>query len=136
MPTVSLDMTRTWITLASDPDGYAIKCGSTQPSAVDVPLEGEIRYYAGGRNQAAIRDAEAKTLNYTLLHLSPADKDMLVAWRGKTVLLRTVEGEREFVVYFNCPYRRVLHSRPEDASAEVTFDAEVTFSRVTYSEAV
>lgn len=136
MPTVTLDMARTWITLASDPSGYAIVCGSTQASGIDVPVEAELRFFAGNRTQAAVRDAEGKTLAYTLMHISPTDRDKLVAWRGQTVLIRTVDGEREYTVYFNPTYKRVLHSQPEDGSAIFTFDAEVSFLRVTYVEAV
>lgn len=135
MPTVSLAINRVWITDPDDPGGDVLICGSTQPSTISVALEGDLRHYAGGRSRASVRDQDDKTVPLTLVHLSPADLVLLVAWRGRTVLLRTMDGEREFVVYSEVPYRRFIGTTPsDDPDGIVTYDVEMTFFRVSYNE--
>lgn len=134
---VTLVGTRCWVTLASDTDGPAVICGSQQSSGVDAPLDGEVRHYAGNRAQAIVRDQDDRTLALTLKHLSRGDRDLLLAWRGQVVLVRTMDAERFFAVYFNAPYRRVLRTTPEDGSdGDVTYDMDIAFQRVSWKESV
>jgi hypothetical protein len=137
MYTAGITSERLWLTLASAPDGDAIVCGSNQTSAIDVPLDGEVRHYAGNRTQAVVRDQDDLTLPLTLRHLSITQLSLLRTWRGKIVLVRTMEGERFFAVYFNCAYKRVLFTTPDDDPTDiVTYDADISLQRVSYNEAV
>lgn len=132
----TITATRAWITLAEDPDGTAIICGTRQTSPIDSGLDGEVVYYAGGRSQPAVYDQDLTTAHYTLAHLSPDQLLQIRSWRGKVVLLRTVEGERLFGTYFAAPYSRDLFTTPEDDSAEVTFDVDIELQQVSYNEEV
>jgi hypothetical protein len=131
MYTASLDIDRCWITLASDPSGPAVVCGTRQSSPADAVLDGELRHYAGNRVRAAVRDQDDLTLPLTLVWLSSMDKDQIVSWRGQPVLVRTMEGERFYAVYFSAPYHRALHT-----STGTSFNIDVSFQRVTFDESV
>lgn len=133
---ITLGTTRTWITDPTAPGGASVVCGSVQQSPTSVPLDGDIRHYAGGRTQGVVRDQDDKILSYQLVFLSPTALAQLIAWRGRTVLLRTFEAERVFAVYYDCPYSRALNSSDDVPSAGITFTAAVTFTRVSYTEAV
>jgi hypothetical protein len=137
VPTVSLDIDRCWITLADDLDGDAIVCGSTQTTPGDSQLDGDLRHYAGNRVRAVIRDQDDRTLTYTLRHLSPTEFEKLKSWRGRVVLLRTMDGQRIFCVYSNPQDHRVIGTTPDDDPDGIaTFDVDVIFFRVTFDEAV
>lgn len=133
---VSVETDRSWVTLADDPSGPAIVCGTRQGSSAGSTLDGEVRSYAGGRTRAVIRDQDSRTRPLTLRHLSPSELDRLMDWRGRVVLLRTTDGERMFCVYFSVGDRPMLRTTPEDGSDNVTYDADVTFTRVSYDESV
>jgi len=133
----TLTGTRLWITLAGVADGTAVVCGTQQSQAVDTPLDGEVRHYAGNRIQGVIRDQDDKSMPLTLRHLSTTDRDQLIAWRGQVVLVRTIESERFFAVYYNVPYRRMLGTTPDDGSTDgVTYDVDLVFQKVSWNEAV
>lgn len=135
MPTVSLAISRCWITLASDLDGDRVISGTVQNTPAAVPKDGDLRHYAGGRSRYSVRDQDDLTLTYTFIHVSPADIVQLLAWRGETVLLRTMDGQRAFCAYQDVPYDRSIGSVPDDdPNGIVTYDAEIQFLRVTYNE--
>lgn len=135
MYTVTVDADRMWISDPADPSSY-VQCGTRQSSPADNPLDGEVRYYAGGRAQGVVRTQDVYTRPLTLAHLSQADQEQVTAWRGKVVLVRTVEGSRFFAVYFNATVQRVLRTNPENGYEDYTFDVDVTFTRVSYDESV
>lgn len=135
MPTVSLAISRCWITDPSDPTGDRVVCGSVETSPVLNPADGELQQFAGNRSRPVVRDQTAQQLPYTLVRLSPADVQQLLDWRGRVLLLRTMDGQRAFSVYFDVPYRRFIGTIPDDdPDGIVTYDADLTFNRVSYSE--
>jgi hypothetical protein len=137
MYTGILDVDRAWITLASDPSGASVICGTKQVSATGAPIDGEVIHYAGKRAQAAVYDQDDRAPHYTLSHLSWDQLQQILLWRGQVVLFRTVDGGRVFGVYFDCPYTRSLFTTPPDGTeGTTTFDAEVQFYSVTYNEEV
>lgn len=136
MYTISIEADRAWLVEAANPTGAAVVCGTSQTTAGSATLDGDFRYYAGGRVGVAVRDQDLRQLPLTLKHLSPAERDQIEAWRGVTLLLRTVDGAVMFCSYLSISDKRVLRTTPDDESDNVTYDVDVTFTRVSFDEAV
>lgn len=132
---VELEASRAWLTDPTDPGGTAIVCGTRDTDGPTSTLDGELRYFAGGLIEGIARDQDDWNSTVTLAHLSPADKDRVLQWRGRPLLWRTVDGERRFVFFVQANVKRLLRTTPEDGSGgEVTFDVQVTFGQVSVDE--
>ena len=59
-------------------------------------LDGEVRYYAGGRARVITSAKDARTYPLTLQWLTVTDVDLLTSWRGRVLLLRDGLGRRVF----------------------------------------
>ena len=93
-------------------------------------LDGDVRYYAGGRARVITSPRDARTYPLTLQWLTTADVDLLTSWRGRVVLLRDGLGRRVFGSFFSVStVDRYLVGGWRSV-------ATLTFTEVTYSEAV
>jgi hypothetical protein len=110
-------------------------CGSAQSSGLTDTLDGEVRYYAGGLAEPSVRSQDSRSYPITLKHLSSVQVAQVRAWRGTTLIVRSVDGERFFATYFAIAPRRVLRTTPEDGTPEqVTYDVDIEFTRVSFDE--
>jgi hypothetical protein len=64
-------------------------------------LDGDVRYYAGGRARVITSQRDARTYPLTLTQLTVADVDLLMLWRGRVVLARDGLGRRVFGTFFS-----------------------------------
>lgn len=127
--------TRTWITDVID--GSSIQVGTRQTSGPSLALTGAVRYFAGNFAAAASIDQDVHTRTYTIAHISAADASWLYTRRGKTVLVRTYDGERFFAVYFTTSPLRHIGTTPDvDDGSGVTYDTDIEFTEVSYDESV
>lgn len=66
-------------------------------------LDGEVRYYAGGRARVITSPRDERTYPLTLQWLTVAEVDLLLSWRGRVLLLRDGLGRRVFGTFFAVP---------------------------------
>lgn len=93
-------------------------------------LDGDVRYYAGGRARVVTSPKDVRTYPLTLQWLTAADVDLLMAWRGRVVLLRDGLGRRVFGTFLSVATAdRYLVG---GWASVVT----LTFTEVTYDETV
>jgi len=64
-------------------------------------LDGDVRYYAGGRARVITSARDARTYPLTLTQLTVADVDLLTSWRGRVLLLRDGLGRRVFGTFLS-----------------------------------
>jgi hypothetical protein len=85
--------------------------------------------------EGVARQQDTKVIQLTLKHLSATQRAQVIAWRGKPVLLRTVEGERTFGFYLGVTQQRLLRTTPDDGTTDtVTYDLGITFNRISFDE--
>lgn len=126
----------TQITDPTQPGDLGVTCGSQmQDGAYTDTLDGDVRVFPGGLVEGIGRPDDQLTMQITFMHLSAADAAKIRAWRGKTVLIRTADGERIFAFYIQTQTTRRLRttSSPDDGTG-VTFDISTTAARVTFDE--
>jgi hypothetical protein len=133
MYTTQLSTDRTWISDPMDPGGASIVCGS-RAEAISDALDGDTYYYAGGLVEGTARPQDTRTYPVVLAHLSAAAYAQFLVWRGRTVLVRTIDGERFFGYYLSMETDRVLRTTPDDDIGTTTYDVSITFTRVSFDE--
>ena len=83
-----------WLTDVADP---TVSVQASSPEREETAhLDGEVRFYAGGRRRVITSMSDARTYPLTLQWLTPADVDQLRSWRGRVLLLRDSLGRRVF----------------------------------------
>ena len=93
-------------------------------------LDGAVRFYAGGRARVITTANRSAAFPLTLQLLSDADLDLLASWAGRLLLLRDGAGRRTFGTFLSLDVTDYWD--PEGT----LHDASLTFTELTYSEAV
>jgi hypothetical protein len=130
---VSISQDLTWINDPTDPTNI-VQCGSNISSGITDSLDGDVRYYAGGRVEGWSRNKDARTMQIMLRHLGAKDAQLIRDWRGIPVLIRTTEGERFFGFYLETTTQRLLRTTPDDGVGTTTWDISLTVTRVSFDE--
>lgn len=141
MPTYAfLPSSRCVIVDPAFPYNRSVSCGTvSQSGGWTEQLDGEIVYYAGGLVGAQTYEQDIVTRAITLRHLSAPDVQVLRGWRGRTILFRFADGEKLFGTYFQISVKPLYQTTPADgdlSNGNLTFDVDLSISRVSYSEAV
>jgi hypothetical protein len=130
---VSIAQDLTWVNDPTDPTNVVV-CGSNLSQGIDDQLDGDVRYYAGGRVEGWSRNKDARTMSIVLRHLGASDRQQIIDWRGVPVLIRTTEGERFFVFYLDANSQRWLRTTPDDGVGTTTWDVTLSVTRVSFDE--
>lgn len=133
--TTIVDFSRAWLSDPADPTDNPLVCGTqrTTGDATDA-IDGEVRYFAGDQSQLVSRTTETRTVPVTLRVLTPAQFAQIKSWKGKVLLLRTAQGEKMFGGYLALTYKPYLRTSVGDDGR--AFDVALTFTEISYSEAV
>lgn len=127
---ITLPGTLAWLTDPLDPGGDAVQCGTRRPQPLTDTTDGELVLFAGGRAEMAVYDAEQVNMPLTFAALNGTQLAQLRTWKGRTLLLRTIDGARLYGAYLTVAQTTYLLASP------VLYDAEVMFQAVTYSDTV
>lgn len=125
----SVDSVRAWLVDPTDPTANPLSFGTRTSTDPALSIDGEYRQYSNGASQMVAYATQTSTVAYVLVNLDRAARIQIEQWRGKTLLLRTVDGDRWFVSYLGIsPHRRLR------TSSGVRYDVSITFSIVSYDE--
>lgn len=128
MSTIDVVFDDVWLTDVTNP---AVSINAHSPErAAQATLDGEVRYYAGGRARSITSARDARTYPLTLTGLSVEDVDLLTSWRGRVLLLRDGLGRRVFGTF----HGRDISDRYVVGGWRST--ATLTFTELTYDESV
>lgn len=127
MTAVNVTLTKGWLTDVADPTQsiHAPFLARGLSSSVD----GGVRTYAGGRVRI-ITSARSTQSHPIEFRLSAEHVTQLLAWRGRLLLLRDLQGTRVFGSFFQVD---VADTRMQ---GQLQYLASLTLTQVTYSEAV
>lgn len=127
----SVSASLAWLVDPADPSTAPLTFGTRTNSDPSLNVDGDYRQYSNGASQIVVYETQTSTVAYTLVGLTRDQRVQLENWRGKTLLLRTVDGDRWFVAYLGIsPHRRLR------TSAGVRYDVSITFNIVSYDESV
>jgi hypothetical protein len=126
----TLTATLAWLTDPLDPGGDSVQCGTRRPQPLTDTTDGELVLFAGGRAEMAVYDAEQVNMPVVFAALTGAQLAQVKAWKGRTLLLRTIDGARLYGAYLAVAQTTYLLASP------VVYDAEVMFQAVSYSDTV
>lgn len=129
MTIASLTGTRTWLTDPLTPGGAAVVCGSRRDGQAADAIDGELVQYAGFRTELESYDSGTLTLPITFAGLTGAQLAQITAWKGRTLLLRTIDGQRYYGGYLAVSVTTYLLAGP-------LYDASVQFQTVSYTDTV
>lgn len=136
MYTVILPMTRAWLLDPLNPT-VTISCGSRAPQDTTDDIDGEIRQYAGNKAQIVTRTSTALIRPITFAALTAAQYEQISAWKGRLLLLRTVDGRRIYGGYFSIAKRRYYNATVDFGATNAIYDATANFTQVNgYVESV
>lgn len=127
MTTVNVVMVGTWISDAVDPTQ------SVQAFKVDRKKQdtkgGQFRDYAGGRTRIITTASDTSTSAVTFRSVSEADKNTLLDFRGRVLLLRDPLGWRRFGSYLSA-------DTVQTGKGLSLYDVSFMFTEVTFDESV
>lgn len=128
MTTVMLTIEDVWLTDVADPS-VSVRAASPERSS-EVELDGEVRFYAGGRRRVITSARDTAKYPLTLQWLTDAQVATLTGWRGRVLLLRDAFGRRVFGSYLALDVKDVY---VDGGRASIV---SLTFTELTYSDAV
>jgi hypothetical protein len=132
--TVIVAATRAWLTDPLDPGGASVQCGTRRDGPLADVQDGELLVFAGNRSELVTYDTGSVTLPLTFAFLTPAQYAQVLLWRGRTLLLRTIDGLRYFGGYLSIN-QGAFYRGGGDGTAPF-YDAGVTFLGTTYTDTV
>lgn len=132
MPTTLLAATRAWLTDPLDPGGASVQCGTRRDGQLATTVDGELLVFAGNRSELVTYDTGSVTLPITFAYLTPAQFAQIQAWIGRTLLLRTIDGQRYYGGFLAVGQSTFYRGGP--AGSGPWYEASVTFDGVTYSD--
>jgi hypothetical protein len=126
----SVSDTRAWLTDPTNPTVSPMRFGTQTTSDPNLAQDGDYRQYSNGASQMVRYDTQTSTASYKIMNLTRTQRNQLNNWRTKTLLFRSVDGDRFFVSYLAVqPHRRL---RSSDGTPH--YDVLVTFNIVSYDE--
>lgn len=128
--TTTLTGTLAWLTDPLTPGGASVQCGTRRPQPITDTTDGDLVLFAGGRAELAVYDAVTVNMPLVFAALTTTQLAHLKAWKGRTLLLRTIDGMRLYGGYFTVAQTTYLLASP------ILYDAEVQFQGVTYTDTV
>lgn len=127
----SVSAARAWLVDPADPTTSPLGLGTKTSTDPSLSIDGEYRQYSNGASQMVAFETQTSTVSYVLVNLTRDQRLQLEQWRGKTLLLRTVDGDRWFVSYLAISPHRRLHT-----TSGIRYDVTITFNIVSYDESV
>lgn len=134
MPTVTVAATRAWLTDPLDPGGASVQCGTRRDSPLASAQDGELLVFAGNRSELVTYDTTSVTIAITFAYLTPAQFAQIQKWIGRTLLLRTIDGQRYYGGYLGFSQPTYYRGGPSVGGA--WYEAGVTFLGVTFTDTV
>jgi hypothetical protein len=128
MTTVQVAFADAWLTGVSNPS-VSVRAWFPERKSTSL-LDGEIRFYAGGRRRIITSARSTHRFPLTLQLLDDPQLALLESWRGQVLLLRDKAGRRVFGTFLTFDVEDWW--MPEGLRHIVT----LTFTEVTYSEGV
>lgn len=127
--TAMVTANRAWLTDPLDPGGASVVSGTVRTQAFGETEDGELVVFAGFRTELASYDSVTASLGVRFEALTAAQVTQLRAWKGRTLLLRTADGQRFYGGF-------LAVSMPAYMLAGPLYAAEVTFQIVSFTDAV
>lgn len=127
--TTTLAVNRAWLTDPLDPGGASVVAGTVRSQAFAESQDGELVVFAGFRTELASYDSVTASLGITFKALTMAQVNQLRAWKGRTLLLRTADGQRLYGGF-------LAVSAPAYLLAGPLYDADVSFQVVSFTDSV
>lgn len=127
--TATLTGNRAWLTDPLTPGGPNVVGGTVRSSPFAEVQDGELIVFAGFRQELAVYDSVTSSLTIAFRALTAAQVTQLRAWKGRTLLLRTTDGQRYYGGFLSISVPAYLLAGP-------LYDAEVQFQLVSYSDTV
>lgn len=128
MTTVLVTFTDAWLTDVTNPS-VSIHA-SFEDRKSQTATGGRFAELAGGRTRVITTASKTATFPLVLQLLDDADAALLDLWQGRLLLLRDQAGRRVFGSFL------AGDSLDYDTPEGTLHDVTITFTRVTYSEAV
>lgn len=126
----SVGDTRAWLVDPTNPTVSPLRFGTQTLNDPSLSQDGDYRQYSNGASQMVAYDTQTSTVSYKIINLTRTQRNQLVNWRAKTLLFRSVDGDRFFVSYLTvAPHRRL-----RALSGDTRYDVTITFNIVSYDE--
>lgn len=133
-PTAEVTLNRVWLLDPADPVNPIIagsggdNTGGGQRSD-DDSIDGDFRYYAGGRARLVVRTATPRTETFALIAIDEAQAKQIESWKGRLLLFRDSYGHRIWGAYLTT-------SRYDFPLSGGLVGIQIEFTAITHSDAV